>query len=151
MSSINRDPDTWARLGRALRESRERQGLTQDELAKKAGVSTKSVQDAEAGKVPKARMPYTLAAVAQALGWPAGAVDSVLAGGEPPGGWQDVRADIEDEQVQSILTNAMVRATNNATAVEIRKAVEIAMDDLRRHGFLSETDGAQLNGLNRNG
>jgi transcriptional regulator with XRE-family HTH domain len=151
VSSINRDPDTWARLGRALRESRERQGLTQGELAKKAHVATKSVSDAEAGKVPKARKPYTLEGIAQALGWPVGAVDSVLSGGEPPGGWQDVRAGMEGDEVEAIFTNAMVRATNNATAAEIRNAVKIAMDDLRRRGYVAETVDAQPNGLNRNG
>lgn len=148
--AMTQDPDTWSRLGGALRESRERQGLTQDELAVKAGVSTKSVQDAEAGKVPKSRMPYTLAPIAKALGWPAGAVDSMLAGGEPPGGWQDVGVGIEGDEVEAIFTNAMVRATNNATAAEIRNAVKIAMDDLRRRGYVSETNATQPNGLSSN-
>jgi transcriptional regulator with XRE-family HTH domain len=150
MTSMTRDPQAWGRLGGALRESRERQGLTQDELAQQAGVSTKSVQDVEAGKVPKARMPYTLAPIARVLGWPAGAVDSVLAGGDPPGGWRTVPVEIEDDQVESVIANAMVRATDNVTSAEIRKAAKIALDDLRRRGLLRETDGAQRNGMSRN-
>ncbi len=140
----------WARLGGALKESRERHGLTQEELAERADVSTKSVQDAESGKVPKSRMPYTLAPIARTLGWPAGAVDSVLAGGEPPGGWQSVRVEIEEEQAESIIVNAMVRATDNATSTEIRNAAKIALDDLRRYGYLRETNETQPNGLSRN-
>lgn len=140
----------WARLGGALRESRERQGLTQGELAERAGVSKKSIQDLEAGKVPRSRMPYTLAPLAKELGWPAGAVDSVLAGGEPPGGWQNVRVEIEEEQAEAIIANAMVRATDHATSAEIRKAAKIALDDLRRYGYLRETTGTQPNGSSRN-
>ncbi|MFF9279576.1 helix-turn-helix domain-containing protein [Streptomyces griseosporeus] len=143
---MSRDPEAWARLGRALRESRERQGLSQAELATRADVSTKSVQDAEAGKVPKSRMPYTLARIAAALGWPAGAVDSVLDGGEPPGGWQNVRVEIEEDQVGSIIANAMVRATENTTSAEIRNATKIALDELRRRGYLRETNATQPNG-----
>lgn len=100
--------------------------------------------------MPKSRMPYTLAPIAKALDWPAGAVDSLLEGGEPPGGWQNVRAQIDDDTVAAILTNAIVRATDNATAAEIRKATQLALDDLRRHGFLSDTERVQLNELNGN-
>ncbi|MBU5946747.1 helix-turn-helix transcriptional regulator [Streptomyces sp. PAM3C] len=145
MMTMTRDPQAWARLGRGLRESRERQGLTQDELAARAGVSTKSVQEAEAGKVPKARMPYTLAPIAAAVGWPAGAVEGVLAGAELPDGWQGVRPELGDDQLEAIVVNALVRATDNATGAEIRKAAKIAVDELRRHGLLRETDSAQLN------
>lgn len=147
--TMTRDPQAWARLGGALRESRERQGLTQAELAQRADVSAKSVQDAEAGKVPKSRMPYTLAPIAKALGWPAGSVDSVLAGEDPPGGWRDVRVEVEveDSRVEAIIANAMVRATDGATGAEIRKAAKIALDDLRRHGYLRETNAAQPNAL----
>ena len=137
--TMTQDPDAWGRLGRALRAARERQGLTQDELAQRAGVSTKSVQDAEAGRVPKRRMPYTLAPMAKALGWPSGAVDAVLAGAEPPGGWQDVRVEVTDDQVEAVISNAMVRALDNVTSAEIRKATKIALDDLRRRGLLRES------------
>ncbi|MCX4622840.1 multiprotein-bridging factor 1 family protein [Streptomyces albogriseolus] len=147
--TMTRDPRAWARLGGALRESREREGLTQAELAQRADVSVKSVQDAEAGKVPKSRMPYTLAPIAKALGWSAGSVDSVLAGEEPPAGWRTVRVDVEaeDSQVEAIIANAMVRATDSATGAEIRKAAKIALDELRRHGYLRETNGTQPNAL----
>lgn len=145
---MNRDPHAWARLGRALRTAREQRRLSQDELADLADVSTASVQSLEAGTVPKSRMPITLAPVAQTLGWPAGATDAVLAGAEPPDGdsWQDVPVPqqlLDAEQLEGIMTNAMVRATEHATAAEIRAATKIFLDELRRRGVIAETDGAQ--------
>jgi hypothetical protein len=103
-----------------------------------AGTSGRSVQDAEAGTVPKSRMPYTLGRIASALGWPEGAVDAVLEGAAPPGeGWRDAPVrEIDEEQVAGIITNAMVRATENATSAEIRAATKIALDELRRQGLL---------------
>ncbi|NUQ95324.1 MAG: transcriptional regulator [Streptomyces sp.] len=135
---MNRDPEAWATLGRALTRARQAQGLTQDELAKHAGVSTASVQSAEAGKVPKARMPYTVPAIATALGWSPGSVEAVLAGAEPPGGWKDVpvQALIDAERLETILAGAMVRATDNVTPAEIKKATKIALDEMRRQGWV---------------
>lgn len=144
---MNRDPQAWARLGRALRTAREQRRLSQDELADLAEVSTASVQSLEAGTVPKSRMPITLAPVAQTLGWPAGAAAAVLEGEEPPdGGWRDVpvpQQQLDEERVAGIMTNAMVRATEHATAAEIRAATKIAVDELRRQGLLFETNSVQ--------
>lgn len=135
---MNRDPEAWARLGRALSQTRQAKGLTQQDLADRAGVSLNSVQNAEAGTVPKARMPYTVPAIAALLGWPDGAIDEVLAGGEIPGGFRDVsvQKQIDAEQLETIISAAMVRATENATAAEIRAATKIALDELRRQGLL---------------
>ncbi|MFI2314132.1 hypothetical protein AMK17_25170 [Streptomyces sp. CB00072] len=144
---MNRDPQSWARLGQALRTAREHRGHTQQELAEAADVSGRSVRDAEAGAVPKARMPYTLGRIAAALGWPEGAVDAVLDGAAPPGeGWRDApveQGQIDAEQLAGIMTNAMVRATEHATAAEIRAATKIALDELRKQGIIRETDGVQ--------
>ncbi|TRV72580.1 transcriptional regulator [Streptomyces sp. 130] len=143
---MNRDPESWARLGRALRSAREGAGFTQAELAEVANVSSRSIQDAEGGKVPTGRRPYTLARMAAALGWPAGAVDDVLDGAAPPGDdGQDipVQVQVDEETASGAITNAMVRALDNATPAEIREAVRLAVDALRRHGVISETDGVQ--------
>lgn len=146
---MNRDPDAWARLGRALRTAREQRRLSQEELADLAGVSVGSVQSLEAGTVPKARMPITLPPVAQALGWPAGAPEAVLGGEDPPaadGEWRDVPVPqqlLDEERVAGIMTNAMVRATEHATAAEIRAATRIALDEFRRQGLFPETNSVQ--------
>ncbi|MBK3546448.1 helix-turn-helix transcriptional regulator [Streptomyces sp. MBT60] len=144
---MNRDPEAWARLGHALRAAREVHGLTQVDLANLAGVSSRSVQDAEAGTVPKKRMPYTLSPIAAALDWPEGAIDDVLDGAAPPGDeWRDVpveQGQIDAEQLAGIMTHAMVRATEHATAAEIRAAVSAALDEMRKQGLIRETDGVQ--------
>ncbi|MEU2143571.1 helix-turn-helix domain-containing protein [Streptomyces globisporus] len=144
---MNRDPQSWARLGHALRTAREYRGLTQQELAVDAEVSERSVREAENGTVPKVRMPYTVGRIAASHGWPEGAVDAVLDGAAPPGeGWRDApveQAQIDAEQLAGIMTNAMVRATEHATAAEIRAATKIALDELRKQGVIRETNGVQ--------
>ncbi|MFE9363725.1 helix-turn-helix domain-containing protein [Streptomyces sp. NPDC006978] len=143
---MNRDPQSWARLGRALRTAREHRGLTQQELGELAGTSARSVQEAEGGAVPKSRMPYTIGRIASALGWPEGGVDAVLEGEAPPGdSWQDVPVQPRPDEAQwaGIMTNAMVRAMKDTPSGEIRKATELALDELRRQGYLPETDCVQ--------
>lgn len=147
---MTRDPHAWARLGQLLKQARLARGLKQSELAAQASVSTASVQAAEAGAVPKARMPTSLGPIAAALGWPIGTVDTVLDGGNPPTapgaeGWQDVSVQrhLDAEQASSIMTNAMVRAMKKTPSDEIRAATQIALDELRRHGYLAKTDCVQ--------
>lgn len=135
---MNRDPEMWARLGQALTAARQVQNLTQEALATRAGVSLTSVKSAETGVVPKARMPYTLLAIARTLGWPEGSVDAVLDGAAPPGGWSDVsvQKDIDAEQLEVEMTNAIVRATDAATSADIKAATKAALDVLRQHGLI---------------
>jgi transcriptional regulator with XRE-family HTH domain len=143
---MNRDPQAWKRLGQALKRAREARGLSQGELAERADVSKASVHSAESGAVPKLRMPYTLGPIATALGWPAAAVEAVLDGGAPPvGAWvdMDVQGRISAVEAEGIVSSAMVRAADSATGAEIRVATAIVVDELRRRGVISETDGAQ--------
>lgn len=141
---MTRDPAAWARLGQALRAARTHRGLTLAGLGELAGVSARSVQEAEAGKVPKLRMPPSIGKIAAALGWPEGGVDAVLGGGAPPdAGWQDVPAPLAGTAVEGILTNAMVRAMSGTPAAEIRAAAKIAVDEMRRQGLIAETNGVQ--------
>ncbi|MFJ6319666.1 helix-turn-helix domain-containing protein [Streptomyces californicus] len=155
---MNRDPEAWARLGQKLQQARLARGLKQSDIADEAGVSLASVQSAEAGSMPKSRMPITLPPIAAALGWKAGSVDAVLDGGEPitdspgPAEWRDVsvQQQIDAEQLAGIMTNAMVRATEHATAAEIRAATRIALDELRKQGLIRETDGVQPSTISEN-
>lgn len=143
---MDRDPQSWARLGRTLRTAREHRRLTQEELGDLAGVSGRSVQDAEAGTVPKRRMPYTIGRIASALGWPEGGVDAVLNGQALPGDtWRNVpvQQQVDAEVASGVITNAMVRATSKTTSDEIKEAVELALDEFRRLGLIAETDGVQ--------
>ena len=143
---MTRDPEAWARLGQALRAARTHRGLTQQDVGTAAGVSARTVQDVEGGAVPKARMPQSIGKIAAALGWPEGSVDEVLDGIAPADtGWKDipVRQHLTGDAVEGILTSAMVRAMSDTPAAEIRAATKIALDELRRQGLITETDGVQ--------
>ncbi|MDF6043214.1 helix-turn-helix domain-containing protein [Streptomyces sp. JH14] len=78
--TVPRDPEAWAKLGARIREHREEAGYSRRVLAEKAGVSEKSIQVAEEGRVPRGRMPQSLSRIERALGWPPGAYLSVLLG-----------------------------------------------------------------------
>jgi transcriptional regulator with XRE-family HTH domain len=86
---MDRNPQAWAELGKAIREDRERQSLTRDELAARViarggSITTRSIASLEKGVVPKKRdKPPTLGPTIAALGWPLGAEDRILAGESP--------------------------------------------------------------------
>ncbi|MGW0914684.1 hypothetical protein ACWD1Z_23445 [Streptomyces sp. NPDC002784] len=83
MAGLTPDAEAWSKLGRALRESREGGGHSRKALAGMAGVSEKSIQVAEEGRVPRGRMPQSIPRIAEGLGWPAGAVEQILSGADP--------------------------------------------------------------------
>lgn len=72
----------WVRLATAIRAAREARGLTQLDLAERAGVSEGSVQNLESGK-PRNRMPQTLTKIEPLLGWATGSGRLILDGGNP--------------------------------------------------------------------
>ncbi|MFD9211625.1 hypothetical protein ACFVY9_00615 [Streptomyces sp. NPDC059544] len=75
-------PEDWARLGSAIRLSREAQGFSRRALSDLSGVSEKSIQLTEEGRVP-GRWPSSLPKIEAALGWAAGSTQAVLDGREP--------------------------------------------------------------------
>ncbi|KAA6211748.1 helix-turn-helix domain-containing protein [Streptomyces filamentosus] len=134
---MNRDPHAWARLGKAIASTRKATGMRQEDLATKAGVSLGSVQNAESGAPPKARMPQSLYPIVKALGLPDTWIDDVL-DGKPSGEWRDadVQGEVDKERLESDLTHALVRASDQATAAEIKAATKAALDVLRQHGLI---------------
>ncbi|TMM34432.1 MAG: helix-turn-helix transcriptional regulator [Actinobacteria bacterium] len=54
-------------FGESVRAFRQRSGLTQEELAARAGVSVRSIRDIEAGRTGRAR-PGTVRLLAEVLG-----------------------------------------------------------------------------------
>lgn len=135
---MNRDPQAWARLGKAIAAKRQAEGLRQEDLATKAGVALGSVQNAEAGKVPKARMPQSLYPIVKALGLPDSWIDDVLADRIPPDNWRDVdvQSVVDEERLEADITNAFVRATEQTPSAEIKAATKAALDVLRQHGLI---------------
>lgn len=72
----------WDRLAEAVRQRREALGLTQVQLAERAGVTDTTIGNLEGGRKFR-RTPASLPAVEQELGWTPGSARVVLAGGDP--------------------------------------------------------------------
>ena len=72
----------WTRLARAARVRRKALGLTQREVADRAGVNVMTIRNLE-GLRTFARMPATIGKVETALGWAFGSAERIIAGGEP--------------------------------------------------------------------
>lgn len=81
--AMNRDPEAWARLGRAIQRDRKLCGWTRAQLARAADVSTGAIQLAERGRVPRSRWPQTVASVERSLGWAPGTARAILKGEAP--------------------------------------------------------------------
>jgi transcriptional regulator with XRE-family HTH domain len=75
------EPD-WGRLGDELGKARVGAGLTQVQVAERAGVTRTPIQAIERGG-PFRRITGTMRAFAQIVGWAEGSVEAVLQGGEP--------------------------------------------------------------------
>ncbi|KOT27924.1 hypothetical protein ADK47_24125 [Streptomyces rimosus subsp. rimosus] len=88
-AAMNHDPRAWEALGRAIRDDRQRQGLSREELAQRvvergAKITTRTLGSIERGVVPKrGEKPPTLEAAVAALGWAAGDADRILQGEDP--------------------------------------------------------------------
>jgi transcriptional regulator with XRE-family HTH domain len=78
------DPDRqdWSHLGRLVRERRVDLGLTQAELHSAGGPSPATLYLLESGRQGSFR-PRILRRLERALGWRAGSIRRVLAGGQP--------------------------------------------------------------------
>ncbi|WP_171987730.1 helix-turn-helix transcriptional regulator [Streptomyces sp. MP131-18] len=71
----------WARLGSYLRESRDRLRDTQATLGARIGADRNTIRRIEQGKAR--RVTDTITKFAREVGWTAGSIEDVLAGGEP--------------------------------------------------------------------
>ena len=79
----------WDAVAAAIRARLVELDLTQADLAARAGVALMTVRELQHNLTPRRRNPRTLAAVSEALGWPADQLARIL-GGEPV---QDVDED----------------------------------------------------------
>lgn len=73
----------WDAVAAAIQARLEELGMTQQELASRAGVALMTVRELQHNLKPRKRSPRTLAAVSTALGWPEGHLAEVLNGGTP--------------------------------------------------------------------
>ena len=72
----------WAKLASAIKAAREARGLTQIDLAERAGISEGTIQNLESPE-PRRRIPPSLAKVEPHIGWAAGSGLAILEGGDP--------------------------------------------------------------------
>jgi DNA-binding XRE family transcriptional regulator len=72
----------WAALARRVQQTRARYGMSQADLAERVGVSLRTINNVENGRLQGMR-PGTRHKLEEALRWAAGSVHDVLAGGEP--------------------------------------------------------------------
>lgn len=72
----------WDRLAGAIRERRTALNMSQQQLADAAGVTRSTIKNLEGARQPT-RLPPSITAVEQVLGWTAGSGRAVLNGGEP--------------------------------------------------------------------
>lgn len=83
---MNHDPTAWAWLGAAIRNDRESQGLTREELvarvvARGGKITARTIASMERGAVPKKGVkPPSVERVVAALGWRTGWADRILNG-----------------------------------------------------------------------
>ncbi|WP_445520534.1 helix-turn-helix transcriptional regulator [Streptomyces sp. NEAU-174] len=75
----------WEHLGEVIKTHRRRSRMSQEDLAKAAGLSLRTVGNYERGRIPGSAplVPDGYYDIAHVLGWTRASVDKVLAGGEP--------------------------------------------------------------------
>jgi len=76
------DTEAWEKAGQAVRQRRIELHMTQEELARKADVSLRTVGNIETGR-PMTRLSPSLVRIEVALGWESDSFRGMLAG-QPP-------------------------------------------------------------------
>ncbi len=73
----------WQAVSVAIKARLEELGMTQAELAHRAGVALETVRELQHNLRPRRRSPRTLTAVSRALDWPDDRLAVLAAGGDP--------------------------------------------------------------------
>lgn len=76
----SRPGDRWAAFRARVREDRRKRGWNQSQLADAAGLSKTALSDIESGQTAEPQWK-TAESIAQALGWAAGDLDTIIGGG----------------------------------------------------------------------
>ncbi|MEU0354931.1 helix-turn-helix transcriptional regulator [Streptomyces cyaneofuscatus] len=131
--------EDYEALGRAVREARVRQGMTQTQLAEVAGVSRATLQNLERGGKLRS---LNLVKIESVLGWAPGSVQALLEGGAPspiekmPEVVGASSAALSEEELAQAVTSAMVATVDTVTAAEIREVARRMVEDLKQRGIL---------------
>lgn len=130
----------WKRLASAIRQAREAAGMTQIELAARAGIAEGSVQNLESGR-PRNRIPQTLTKIEEVLGWATGSGVAILEGAAGPvtisrAGDGLYVAKIPEAELNEAITMSAIAVTDNLTAREIRELSTAIIDELKGRGLV---------------
>ncbi|RPK56184.1 anaerobic benzoate catabolism transcriptional regulator [Streptomyces sp. ADI96-02] len=131
--------EDYEALGRAVREARIRQGMTQTQLAEVAGVSRATLQNLERGGRLRS---LNLVKIESVLGWAPGSVQALLEGGAPspieemPEAVGASSVTLSEEELAQAVTSAMVATVDTVTAAEIREVARRMVEDLKQRGIL---------------
>lgn len=130
----------WSALGKALQQARLEQGLTQDALAKKAGVARQSLISLERGEA-RTRMPASLPKVEKALGWPAGRAVAALQGRVHSvtvvRELKKVAKEVQlDAEISRSVEHAVIATSETMTAAQIKELAQKVVEDLRSRGVI---------------
>ncbi|GHG15234.1 helix-turn-helix domain-containing protein [Streptomyces filamentosus] len=143
--------ENWQSVADALRASRLAMGLSQEELAERAGTSRSTIQNLESGH-PRKRISRKMQEIATILGWPDAHIEQLLAGAasgppakEPPSAKPEASAphadlpfavahelgigDLVDSKVIELGDSdariiVVVRAAEGATPEQLSQALE---------------------------
>lgn len=86
MANTAKDTDGWAAVAAAINARVAALRMTQLDLAAKSGVSPATIREIQHNQRPRRRYGRTLAALSEALDWPADHLDAVLTGRPAPTG-----------------------------------------------------------------
>ena len=126
-----------AALGDAVKHTRNRLGITQEALALRAELARATIQKLERGEPVR---PAVLAKVEPALGWAEGSCVALLEGAPepmqiPPKGKASVIMAVSEDQLNQVISSAMVAVADSMTASEIRDVSRRVTEELKRRGF----------------
>lgn len=115
--------EDWDAVARTISDRLTETRMTQMDVASRAQVSLTTLRELQHNLNPRRRRPQTLAAISEALGWPADHLEQILRGGQP--------SQLADEANDLIL-----RAIDDLTAAvqELRDRVE----DLERRSVAGD-------------
>lgn len=128
--ATGRRADDWDRLADFVKTRRGTLGMTQDELATRAGVDKKTIYAIESA--PGRRRMTTLGGLERALGWAEGSIRHVLNGGEPT--LQDEFAvQVRDQGWRRTVIAKVTQLPDDDAALEIiDRQLDMRLEQLRR-------------------
>ena len=124
MSEAERLSDDWGAVAEAIQNRLAEARMTQLDVAARARLSLTTVRELQHNLNPRRRRPQTLAAVSQAMGWPADYLQQVLRGDRPT----PHEDEAEDPVLQALdgLAHEIQELRNRVEQIERQLAAEDA-------------------------